>query len=78
MDISSDATYLHVGSASIQKANILFFDHDAENVYVILSGRKAAHYQDGNNITIPFDEAVIEGHDPFASSAALQAHLITM
>ena len=78
MNISSDAVYLHVGSVSIQKSNILFFDHDAENVYIILSGRKAAHYQDGNNITVPYEEAVIEGQQPFASSAALQAHLITM
>jgi hypothetical protein len=78
MEISSDATYLNVGTASIQKANILFFDHDEENVYVILSGRKTSHYNDGNNITIPFAEAEIEGEEPFASAAALQAHLITM
>lgn len=78
MTISSDETYLHVDTKSIKKSNILFFDHDEENVYVILSGRKVAHYSDGNNVTIPFDQAVIEGQQPFESSAALQTHLLTI
>jgi hypothetical protein len=75
--ISADATYLKVGGKSIRKDNILFFDRDATNVHVILSGRQFGSMHDDNGITIPFAEADIAGHAAFVSTEELQLHLET-
>lgn len=76
MTITSDATYLKVGSKSLRKENILFFDRDETNVYVIMSGRRYGYMYDDNNIVISLAE--VTGIGPFATTALLQAHLETM
>ncbi len=77
MTITSDATYLKVGKKSIKKSNILFFDRDEANVFIILSGRRYGYLYDDNNIVIPFADAEITGQT-FATSVALQTYLETM
>lgn len=77
MTITSDENYLHIGTKSVVKANILFFDRDETNVYVVMGGRKLSHYEDGNGITLPFAEVEVAGEDPFESAEALQTFLLT-
>lgn len=78
MNISSTETYLNIDNYSIRKSNILFFDHDSENVYIIMTGRRPSHHEDSNGITVPYETATATGMAPFASAAALQAYLITL
>lgn len=76
--ISADTNFLKVGQKSIRKENILFYDRDNANVYIIISGRKFGSMGDDNGITIPFDQAEIAGHDTFVDTEELQHYLETM
>lgn len=76
--ISSDATYLRVGTVSVRKENILFMDRDQAKVHIIMSGRPFGTMRDDNGISIPFAEAQISGHAAFVSTEELQLHLETM
>ena len=76
--ISSDATYLRVGTVSVRKENILFMDRDLNKVYIIMSGRVYGSMRDDNGIAIPYAEAQVDGHAAFVSTAELQLHLETM
>ncbi|PKP46820.1 MAG: hypothetical protein CVT94_13480 [Bacteroidetes bacterium HGW-Bacteroidetes-11] len=76
--ISSDSTWLRVGTVSVRKENILFLDRDQSKVYIILSGRTFGSMRDDNNISIPFAQAQVADHDPFTSAEELQLHIETM
>jgi hypothetical protein len=76
--ISSDSTWLRVGTVSVRKENILFLDRDKSKVYIILSGRIFGSMRDDNNISIPYAQAEVSGHGPFTSAEELQLHIETM
>jgi len=66
MTITVDGGILLVGTKCIVIANILFLDSDDNNLYIIMSGRKTGHFEDTNNITVPY----LSCTNPAAESAS--------
>ncbi|MEI6061949.1 MAG: hypothetical protein WCR72_14700 [Bacteroidota bacterium] len=73
MIISKKGSAIVIDAKSIQIDKILFVDHDALNVYIVLTGRKIGQMNDENGITIPF--ASVTSPSTFASAQELHDYL---
>lgn len=74
--ISDNSSYLEIGTKSINKSRILFFDRDEEKVFIVMSDRKEGHMKDQNTVEIPYEE--VDDPQTFESAESLQTYLVSL